>query len=61
MRRTGSLWQPGYYEHRSRDEADLRKQARYLLENPLRKNLAARIDDHPAWWCRWIAGSQDLS
>ena len=59
--KSGPFWQAGYYEHHLRDERDLRVQARYLVENPLRKGLVGRIEDHPFWWCRWIANSADLS
>ncbi|MBP3983772.1 transposase [Pseudoxanthomonas helianthi] len=57
---TGPLWQAGYYDHRLRDERDLHAQARYLVENPLRKGLVERVEDYPFWWCRWITGSADL-
>ena len=58
---SGTFWQSGYYEHRIRDEEDLHAQARYLIENPLRKGLATRIEDYPFWWCRWMRSSADLS
>ncbi len=58
---SGPLWQSGYYEHRLRSEQDLRMQARYIVENPLRKRLVERIEDYPFWWCRWIRNSADLS
>ena len=61
MDRSGQFWQSGYYDHRLRNDEDLLRQARYLVENPLRKGLVTRIEDYPAWWCRWISGSQDLS
>lgn len=56
----GPFWQAGYYDHHLRDEHDLRMQARYLVENPLRMGLVNRIEDYPFWWCRWITGSTDL-
>ena len=60
MGRSGQFWQTGYYDHHLRSEVDLLNQARYLVENPLRKGLVTRIEDYPAWWCRWISGSHDL-
>ena len=57
----GPLWQSGYYEHRLRDMEDLAKQARYLVDNPVRKGLVDRIDDYPFWWSRWISCSSDLA
>lgn len=56
----GPLWQAGYYERQMRSEADLRQQARYVVENPLRRGLIEKIEDYPFWWCRWIANSADL-
>lgn len=60
-RLAGPLWQGGYYDHRLRDDGDLIDQARYLVVNPLRKGLVARIEDYPFWWCRWISISADLT
>ena len=50
---SGRLWQAGYYDHRLRDEEDLAVQARYIVENPVRKGLVAHWRDHPHAWCRW--------
>jgi len=58
---SGPLWRGGYYEHHVRSEEDLLTQARYLVANPLRKGLVARIEDSPFWWCRWVSGSADLA
>ena len=55
----GMVWQTGYYDHCLRDDEDLHKQARYLIENPLKKGLATRIEEYPHWWCRWIKSSAD--
>jgi len=45
----GKLWQPRYYDHVVRAEEDLRALAEYILNNPMRKELAARPDE---WqWC----------
>jgi putative transposase len=49
----GPVWQAGYYDHRVRQQEDLLRQARYLIENPLRKQLVDRVEDYPHWWCRW--------
>ena len=42
--RSGPLWQPGYYEHHLRPEDALRKQARYVIENPLRAGIATTME-----------------
>jgi REP element-mobilizing transposase RayT len=59
LKRTGlverSPWQPKYYEHRVRTDEDLQSQARYLVANPLRAGLAARLADYPWWWAQWAA------
>ena len=57
----GPLWQSGYYEHQLRGSEDLARQARYLVDNPVRKGLVATIEDYPFWWSRWIASSNDMT
>ena len=57
----GPLWQSGYYEHQLRGSEDLAKQARYLVDNPVRKGLVATLEDYPFWWSRWIASSNDMT
>ena len=53
LKREGALWQPGYYDHAIRSEASMRKQARYILGNPVRAGLATRLGEYPYGWCRW--------
>lgn len=60
MSRSGSVWQPGFYDHRVREDEDLLVQARYLVDNPVRRGLVSRIEDYPHWWCRWVERSEDL-
>ncbi|WP_368564605.1 transposase [Pseudoxanthomonas sp. UTMC 1351] len=57
---TGSVWQPGFYDHRIREDEDLLEQARYLVANPIRSGLVSRIEDYPHWWCRWVQRTEDL-
>ena len=57
----GQFWQSGYYERHLRNMDDLAKQARYLIDNPLRKGLVTRIEDYPFWWSRWISTSSDMT
>ncbi|MGE4072819.1 MAG: transposase [Lysobacterales bacterium] len=57
---SGPIWQPGFYDHQLRADEDFRAQARYIVANPLRRGLVARIEDYPHLWCRWIAGMADL-
>jgi REP element-mobilizing transposase RayT len=58
---TGPVWQPGYFDHRLRAEEDLQAQARYVVTNPLRREMVTGIEDYPHWWCRWIRTSADLA
>ncbi|HJR74323.1 MAG TPA: transposase [Luteimonas sp.] len=58
--RDGTVWQPGFYDHYLRSDEDLRKQAQYIVQNPVRAGIAARIEDYPHWWCEWIRDSSDL-
>ena len=47
MKRSGALWQAGYYEHCIGNEEALARQARYLVENTLRKGLASTSKNIP--------------
>ncbi|MCF2825885.1 MULTISPECIES: REP-associated tyrosine transposase [Pseudoalteromonas] len=49
-----SLWQKGYYEHLIRSEDDLKEQARYIIQNPIRANLVTRVCEYPYWFCIWV-------
>ncbi len=50
-----TVWQPGYYDHALRDDDDdaLRKLAEYIVLNPVRAGLVAKVDDYAHWWCAW--------
>jgi REP element-mobilizing transposase RayT len=50
----GPVWQPGYHDHALRSDEDLRAVARYIIANPLRAGLVARIGDYPHWDAAWI-------
>ncbi|WP_294995676.1 transposase [uncultured Stenotrophomonas sp.] len=39
----GPLWQAGYYDHALRSDECLRTQATYIMANPVRAGLAARV------------------
>jgi putative transposase len=47
------LWQTGFYEHRLRSNEDLRKQARYIVANPLRAGLVESIAGYEFWYAKW--------
>jgi hypothetical protein len=43
----GRLWQEGYWEKVLRVDEDLGRVVRYVLENPVRANLARTAGDYP--------------
>jgi REP-associated tyrosine transposase len=46
--RTGnSLWQESYYDHVLRDDEEMERAVRYVLENPVRKGLVREFDEYP--------------
>lgn len=48
------LWQSGFHDHAIRKEEDIKKIARYIVANPLRAGLVARIEDYALWDACWI-------
>ncbi|GIU24636.1 transposase [Shewanella sp. MBTL60-007] len=49
LKRTGRLWQASFYDHALRLDDDRENISRYIVANPLRKNLVKRIGDYPFW------------
>jgi REP-associated tyrosine transposase len=47
------VWQANFYEHIVRKDEELATVARYILENPVRKGLAARWQEYG--WCGSMA------
>ena len=43
----GIVWQRDFFEHRLRHEESRREKADYILANPVRKKLVARLEDWP--------------
>jgi putative transposase len=41
------LWQKSYYDHILRKEEDVRSIVKYILENPIRKNLVIKPEEYP--------------
>ena len=50
----GSIWQRGFHDHALRREEDLVRLARYIVANPLRAGLVARVGDYPLWDAVWL-------
>ena len=48
------LWQKGYHDRALRQEDDLKAAARYIIKNPIRAQLTARIGDYPLWDACWF-------
>ena len=46
-RQLGIGWKRDFFEHRLRQEESRREKADYILQNPVRKNLATRPEDWP--------------
>ena len=44
---TGRIYQPRFYDHFLRKADEIEKQAKYILENPIRKRLADTIEEYP--------------
>lgn len=52
--RTGAVWQEGCHDHAVRGEEDLRELARYVVANPIRAGLVARLGDYPLCDANWL-------
>ncbi|HET6604865.1 MAG TPA: transposase [Xanthomonadaceae bacterium] len=53
----GKVWAKTFHDHALRSDEDLVAVARYIVANPLRAGLAARVGDYPFWDAVWIGGS----
>ncbi|WP_213939002.1 transposase [Pseudomonas sp. dw_612] len=52
--RRGRLWQKGYHDRAVRKEDDVKDIARYVVRNPIRAGLVARVHDYPLWDACWL-------
>ena len=48
------VWQAGFYERAIRSDEDVLIVARYVIANPLRAGLVARLGDYPWWNSVWL-------
>jgi len=46
----GIRWQENYFDHRIRNDEEAAEKWKYILLNPIVKNLCAIEDDWPWWW-----------
>ncbi|GIU51346.1 hypothetical protein TUM4438_40630 [Shewanella sairae] len=49
LEQNGRLWQPSFYDSALRYDDDRESISRYIVANPLRKNLVTHIGDYPYW------------
>ena len=49
----GGIWQHGFHDRAVRKEESLRDVARYVIANPIRAGLVARVADYPFWNSVW--------
>ena len=52
--RSRKLWQDGFHDRALRREEDVLPAARYVVANPLRAGLVARVGDYPLWDALWL-------
>ena len=52
--RHGALWAPGYHEHALRADEQLAYVAEYILMNPVRAGIVARLGEYPFAWSEWM-------
>ena len=48
------IWQSGFHDHALRREEDMAEVARYIISNPLRAGIVARLGDYPHWDAVWL-------
>lgn len=48
------VWQPNFHDHAVRREEDLRAIARYIVANPVRAGLVARVGEYALWDAVWL-------
>ena len=49
-----SVWASGFHDRAIRREEDRVAIARYIVRNPVRAGLCARIGDYPFWDASWL-------
>jgi REP element-mobilizing transposase RayT len=50
----GALWMSGFHDHAIRHDEELIAIARYVVLNPVRAGLVARIGRYPFWDAMWL-------
>ena len=52
--RRSSVWASGFHDRAVRRDDDRMAIARYVVRNPIRAGLCARIGDYPFWDASWL-------
>ena len=52
--RNSALWQSGYHDHALREDEDVKNVARYIVANPVRAGLVAKLGNYPLWDAVWL-------
>jgi len=48
------VWQRGFHDHALRSDEALAAVARYVVANPVRAGIVARVGDYPHWDAVWL-------
>ena len=51
---TGPCWQRSFYDHALRNDEDIKAAAKYIVNNPVRKQLAKHWKEYPYSWHKWM-------
>jgi len=52
--RKGRVWKKGFYDRAMRRDEDVVATARYIIANPVRAGIVARVGDYPFWDAIWV-------
>jgi len=52
--RKSPVWQKSFQDRALRKSDDVKAAARYIVANPLRAGLVARVGDYPYWNATWL-------
>lgn len=54
LKREGQFWQHENYDHYVRDEAELSRIRKYILNNPVKAGLVESWDEWPWTYCKYL-------
>ena len=54
----GRVWAPAFHDRALREEDDIQAVARYVVANPVRAGLVARVVDYPFWDAVWLRNAR---